>query len=254
MSKRREEAILKQLEVCDFLTTEQAMKLVGGSAATIRRVFIKLAESNLARRVHGGLRRLPVGGDGSLPFVMRERWFDDEKARLAARAMEFLPKGGVAFIHGGSTTCKLAQHIRSGTIITDSINVCGSFMQRFPSGGGPEILVAGGTLDVKGDALYGPRTEAALREYRADVCFFSTRGMDDEGVLDTADTLVATVRLMMRNSALRVLLADHSKFRKFGLTQMAPWENVDVLVTSDHPENHHWFDTIKNHGVKIVFA
>ncbi|WP_152032798.1 DeoR/GlpR family DNA-binding transcription regulator [Ereboglobus luteus] len=254
MNKRREEAILKQLEACDFLTTEQAMKLVGGSAATIRRAFIRLAETNLARRVHGGLRRLPVGGDGSLPFVMRERWFEDEKARLAARAIEFFPKGGVAFIHGGSTTLKLTQHIRSGTIITDSINVCGSFMQRFSSGGGPEILLPGGTLDLRGDALYGPRTEAALREYRADVVFFSARGMDEEGLLDTSDTLVATVRLMMRNASLRVMLADHSKFRKFGLTQMAPWENVDVLVTSDHPENRPWFETIKNHGVKIVFA
>lgn len=254
MGKRREEAILKQLENSEFLTTEQAMKLVGGSAATVRRAFVKLAEGNLARRVHGGLRRLPREGEGSLPFVMRERWFEEEKARLAERAMEFVPKGGVVFIHGGSTTLKLAHLIRGGTIITDSINVSGVLMQRFSSGGGPQVLMPGGTLDLKGDALYGPRTEATLRDYRADVCFFSARGMDDEGVLDTADTLVATVRVMVRNSALRVMLADHSKFRKFGLTQMMPWENVDVLVTSDHPENRPWFEMIKKHGVKIVLA
>ncbi len=254
MSKRREEAILKHLETTEFLTTEQAMEMVGGSPATIRRAFVKLAESNLARRVHGGIRRLPKGGDGSLPFAMRERWFEEEKARLAERAMEFFPKGGVVFIHGGSTTLKLAHHIRGGTIITDSINVCGVLMQRFSSGGGPEVIVPGGMLDLKGDALFGPRTEAALREYRADVVFFSARGMDEEGLLDTMDTLVATVRLMIRNSALRVMLADHSKFRKFGLTQMAPWEQVDVLVTSDHPENRPWFEMIKKHGVKVVLA
>jgi len=254
MSKRREEALLKHLESREFLSTEQAMKLAGGSAATIRRAFVKLAESNLARRVHGGLRRLPKGGDGSLPFAMRERWFDEEKARLAERAMEFVPQGGVVFVHGGSTTLKLASYIRGGTVITDSINFCGVLMRRFASGGGPEVILPGGTLDMKGDALHGPRTEAALRDYRADVAFFSARGMDEEGVLDTSDTLVATARQMLRNAALRVMLADHSKFRKFGLTQMAPWSQVNVLVTTNHAENRRWFEMIKKHGVKVVLV
>ncbi len=254
MRKLREEDILKHLETCEFLSTEQAMKMVGGSAATIRRAFVRLAESNLARRVHGGIRRLPKGGDGALPFVMRERWLEEEKARLTERAMEFVPKGGVVCIHGGSTTLRMAHHIRSGTIITDSINVCGVLMQRFSSGGGPEILLPGGTLDLKSDAIIGPRAEAALRDYRADAVFFSARGMDEEGPLDTTDTAVATTRVMIRNAALRVMLADHSKFRKFGLARMVPWEQVDVLVTSDHAENRPWFEMIKKHGVKVVLV
>jgi len=127
-------------------------------------------------------------------------------------------------------------------------------MQRFATGGGPEVIVPGGTLDLKGDALHGPRAEAALREYRADVAFFSARGMDEEGLLDTSDTLVATARLMLRNAALRVMLADHSKFRKFGLTQMVPWEQVDVLITSDHAANRPWFELIKKRGVKVVLV
>jgi DeoR/GlpR family transcriptional regulator of sugar metabolism len=254
MKKRREEDILKHLETCEFLSTEQAMKMVGGSAATIRRAFVRLAKSNLARRVHGGLNRLPQGGSDALPFVMRGRWLENEKTRLAARAMEFVPKGGAVFIHGGSTTLGLAHHIKSGTIITDSINVCGVLMQRFPSGGGPDVILPGGTLDLKSDALVGPRAEAALREYRADAAFFSSRGMDEEGVLDTTDTQVATARLMIRNAALRVMIADHSKFRKFGLTRVVPWEQVNVLVTSDHAENRPWFEMIKKHGVRVVLV
>ncbi|MDR0352048.1 MAG: DeoR/GlpR family DNA-binding transcription regulator [Opitutaceae bacterium] len=254
MRKRREEEILKYLETHEFLSTEQAMNHFGSSAATIRRAFVRLAKSNLARRIHGGLNRLPQGGSDALPFVMRGRWLENEKTRLAARAMEFVPKGGAVFIHGGSTTLGLAHHIRSGTIITGSINVCGVLMQRFPSGGGPDVILPGGTLDLKSDALVGPRAEAALREYRADAAFFSSRGMDEEGVLDTTDTQVATARLMIRNAALRVMIADHSKFRKFGLTRMAPWEQVDVLVTSDHAENRPWFEMIKKHGVNVVLV
>jgi DeoR family glycerol-3-phosphate regulon repressor/DeoR family fructose operon transcriptional repressor len=254
MRNRREEEILKYLETHEFFSTEQAMKQFGASAATIRRAFVRLAKSNLARRVHGGLNRLPQGGSDALPFVMRGRWLENEKTRLAARAMEFVPKGGAVFIHGGSTTLGLAHHIKSGTIITDSINICGVLMQRFPSGGGPDVILPGGTLDLKSDALVGPRAEAALREYRADAAFFSSRGMDEEGALDTTDTQVATARLMIRNAALRVMIADHSKFRKFGLTRMVPWAQVSVLVTSDHAENRPWFEMIKKHGVKVVLV
>jgi hypothetical protein len=50
------------------------------------------------------------------------------------------------------------------------------------------------------------RAGAALREYRADAVFFSARGMDEEGALDTTDTQVAPARLMIRNAALRVFL------------------------------------------------
>jgi DeoR/GlpR family transcriptional regulator of sugar metabolism len=249
----REEEILKYLETCEFLSTGQAMEKFGGSAATIRRAFVNLAEGNLARRTHGGISRLSARREGgSLPFAMRERWLDDEKARLARRAMEFFPESGAVFIHGGSTTLGLAHHINRGTIITDSINVCGVLLQRFHSGRGPEVILPGGTLDLMGDVLVGSRAEAAIRDYRAEVVFFSARGMDEEGVLDATDTLVSTARLMIRNASLRVMIADHSKFRKFGMTRMASWEEVNVLVTTDLAENRPWFAMIEKHGVKVV--
>lgn len=254
MRKEREEEILKYLETAEFLSTEEAIQLFGGSAATVRRAFVNLAKNNLARRVHGGLQRLPEEKGISIPIAMRESWLGTEKARLAKRAAEFAPHGGSVFIHGGSTTLGLAHHIKSGTVITDAIRVCGVFMQHFSAGGGPELILTGGVLDLKNDMCTGSRAESAIRDYRADVAFFSARGMDDEGPLDLYDSLVATARLMIRNASRRVMLADHSKFRKFGLTRMTAWEDVDVLVTSDHAENRPWFEMLEKRGVEIVLA
>ncbi|MDR1789710.1 MAG: DeoR/GlpR family DNA-binding transcription regulator [Opitutaceae bacterium] len=251
--KRREEEILRYLENHEFLTTEKAIKLLGDSAATVRRAFVNLARSNLVQREHGGVRAFPKGG-GNLPFSLRESWLGDEKERLAARAMEFVPVGGVVFIHGGSTVLGLARYLRGGVIITDTIHVCEILMKRFPNGGGPEVILPGGVFDLKSDILVGPRAEAGIRDYRADVVFFSARGMDEEGPLDTTDTHVATARAMIRNAGMRVMLADHSKFRKFGLTRMASWKEINVLITSDHPDNRPWFKLIEENGVKVVLA
>ena len=254
MKKRREEDILKQLETREFISTEEAMELVGGSAATVRRVFIRLAESNLAKRVYGGIRSIPKSTGDAIPHNIREGWLREEKQRLAKRAVEFAPLGSAVFLHGGSTTIALAHHIRGCTIITDCIGICNVLMNRFSSGGGPDVILTGGMLDLKTDMLTGFRAEEGIRDYRADVVFFSARGMDDEGVLDLSDPRFATIRLMIQNADMRVMIADHSKFRKFGLMRMAAWKDINVLVTSDHPENRPWFKKIEKHGVKIVFA
>ncbi|MDR0902579.1 MAG: DeoR/GlpR family DNA-binding transcription regulator [Opitutaceae bacterium] len=254
MKKRREEDILKHLETREFLSTEQAMKIAGGSAATIRRTFVSLAKNSLAQRVHGGVRRLPREGSVAIPIAMRERWLEREKMRLAARAMDFMPEDGAVFIQGGSTMLGLAHHIKSGTVITNSIKVCSVLMQRFSAGGGPEVILLGGMLDLKSDLLTGPRTESAIREYRAGATFFSTRGMDEEGPLDTTDAVVATTRAMIRNTSRCVMIADHSKFRKFGLARVVSWKAVNILVTSDHPENRRWFKMIEKQGVRVVLA
>lgn len=254
MKKRPEEDILKQLETREFLSTKEVMDLVGGSPATVRRLLVRLAQSNLALRVHGGIRHLPKEGDGPIPLNIRENWLKDEKDRLAKRAAEFAPKGGAVFMHGGSTTLALARHIRGCSIITDCISICNALMKRFSAGGGPEVFLPGGALDLKDDMLMGFRAEDGLRDYRADVVFFSARGMDEKGPLDLADPRVATARIMIQNAAQRVMIADHSKFRRFGLMQLTPWKEVNVLVTSDHRENRPWFKKIEKHGVNVVLV
>jgi DeoR/GlpR family transcriptional regulator of sugar metabolism len=255
MKKRYEEEILGYLEKHEFFPSDKAAAHFGVSAATMRRVFARMAKSALGQRVHGGLRRLPEEiSSNQIPFVVRGRWLADEKRRLAAKAMEFWPRGGTVFLHCGSTVLGMAHHIRGGTILTNSVNVCNVLMSRFAGGGGPEVVLLGGLLKLKSDILVGSWTEAMLREYRTDVMFFSARGMDEEGVLDTTDEEVAVPRVGIRGAAKRVMLADHSKFRKFGLRRMVSWKDVDVLVTSDHPKNRRWFKMIREHGVEVVFA
>lgn len=254
LKKHRKTEILRFLENHDFLSTEQAVEMLKASPATIRRDFHQLAENNSVKKVKGGVRPLPIGSNASIPFFMRQHWFSGEKTHIAKRATEFAPSNGVIFIHSGSTTLELGHYIDSGTIITNSLMICELLRSRFPAGGGPEVILPGGIFDFKAGVLAGSRTERVIMEYHADVAFFSSRGMDEEGLLDTNDQLAAVARAMITRADRTVMLADHSKFKKFGMSRMVLWKDIDIIITDDYPDNYPFFEKIKKHGVEIVLV
>lgn len=159
----RQKEILRYLENNEFLSASQAIDMFHASPATIRRDFLRLTENNSAKRVQGGVQRIPVGRNASIPFFMREQWFTSEKARLAERAIEFVPEKGTIFIHSGSTTLGMGHHLNDGNVITNSITICELLRNRFPAGGVPEIVLLGGSFDLKAGVTYGSKTDDYLR-------------------------------------------------------------------------------------------
>lgn len=252
MRSEREEQLWNALEKRDYLSIPQVAELLGTTPATARRVVNRLAEHQVVRRVHGGVRRMPPEWNSSIPQRLREQWFGAEKRLLARRAMELVPQDAVLFIHGGSTTTCLGELISGGSVITNSLRLAGVLCERFPGESGPEVIVPGGTLDRKAGILSGARAERAIAGYRADAVFFSARGIDTEGVLDTSDSTSGMARTMIEHASLAVMLADHSKFRTAGMSRMVWWNEVDVLVTCDCPENRSLREAIQRMGVRVL--
>ena len=220
MRNEYEKTVLRLLAGRDFIATEEVAGLIGASPATARRLINRLAENRLLRRVHGGIRPLPPESN--------------------------------PFIHGGSTTACLGSGIESGSVITNSLRLAELLRERFPADDGPEVIVPGGTLDRKAGILTGTRAERAIGCYHADAVFFSARGLDAEGVLDTSDATAGVARAMIEHARLAVMLADHSKFSGDGMARMVFWSQVDVLVTADRTENRPLLDTIRRQGVKVI--
>lgn len=252
MRSEREEQLFQLLEEREFLPIAQVSELLHITPATARRLANRLAEHQMARRVHGGVRRIPPDLNPSIPFPLRELWFREEKRLLARRALELVRKDAVLFIHGGSTTFCFGELIADGSVITNSLHLAALLCERFPGEAGPEVIVPGGTLDRKAVILSGSRTERAIAGYRADAVFFSARGLDGEGVLDTSEATVGVARAMIEHAGLVVMLADHSKFHSFGMARMVWWNEVDVLVTCDCEENRRDREAIQRKGVRIL--
>lgn len=249
----REAEILRCLELHEFMSTENAMALFHVSPATARRDFNHLAEGHVVRRVRGGVRRIPAEVGQSIPFSLREQWFAREKARLAEKAMEFIAPGSVTFLHGGSTTNSMANLWKDGCVITDSIGFCELLGRRFPGGeGGPQVILAGGALDLKAGVVMGSRTERILNQYHADAVVFSARGLDEEGCLDTNDDTAGCIRAMIDHASLVILLADRSKFGSPAMARVVSWNRIDILIAAATPENREELRRIARLGVRVV--
>ena len=252
MKKDYEQKIIRYLAGNDLLTLTDAMRILGVSSATARRIFNHLAESNLVDRVHGGVRALPNPVNQAIPFFLREQWCSEEKELLTRKALEFLSPDSVTFIHGGSTTLFLGKFIRKGTIITNSITLAEILYHRFPHNDGPEIIVSGGTLDTKAGILLGYKAQQFFADYHANFLITSARGMDGEGLIETNDASVGMQMTMMDHADKVIVVADHNKFAMTGFCRSARWDRIDVLITTASEENRKTLDRIRDCGVNVI--
>ena len=73
----REELLMSLLNLEGHITTEEAVRLMGVSQATVRRMFLDLENSGKLIRNYGGAQ-LP-GTPDSYRFEQREKVFENEK-------------------------------------------------------------------------------------------------------------------------------------------------------------------------------
>ncbi len=254
MKKERIHLILEELARNGALSTREAEKLYGASAATIRRDFNELAAAGVAIRTHGGVAPLPEAESLSIPFALREEWNAEEKKKMAKRAVEFIGKEDSVMIYGGSSTAYLGLYLKSGTIITNLPDLCRMLRLRFPSGGGPHLILTGGELNYLAGHLEGPALRRSLENYEADIGIASAYGFDETGLVDVNDECSELISLMLGKSALRIVLADHTKFKRRSYCRCLNWEKIHILITTFAPENHHLLNAARAKGVKVVFA
>lgn len=249
-----ESHILSYLCDHDFLSLRQAREFIPASDVTIRRLFNKLAESNLVRRVRGGVRPPAQCGEQRVPFFLRDQWNAREKRFIARRAAQLAAPHMAVAIHGGTTTTFLGMYIDCGTLIVNSLSICRILAERFPSGGGPAVYLAGGSLDLRSDILTGPEAERSFGRYHADLAFISSFGLDRCGLLDTDPQSASAISKVADIAEKTVCLADHSKFNKKSVARGPAWSRIDVLVTDFFPENHDLLNSIRDCGVEVIIV
>lgn len=254
MKRDRLQQMVIDLQSLHEITTLQACERYQASEATIRRNFNELAEAGVAVRTHGGIRILEKQLTPSIPYALRETWNADEKKRIAAEAAKLIQPHHTVMLYGGSTTEPLGYFLHAERVITNFPEICRIFRMRFPTGEGPQVILTGGQLNYRTGLLEGSALRRSLDNYQADIGFSSAFGMDENGLLDISDECSEQIALMLEKSAVRVILADHTKFGRKSFCRCLPWSKIHVLVTVFDPENHEFYKAIREKGVKIIFA
>jgi len=225
----RRQALVDAVRTHGRLEVAAAASELGTSNETIRKDLIALEAQGLLKRVHGGA--LQLQSMTFEPDIGSRTENLAEKRRIAARAIEEVPKDGAIFIDAGSTTQVFAELLTGmpGLLVFTNALTVASILA------GKNFLnchTVGGRVRPNSLAQVGPLAQRVFDDFHFDVGFVGTNAVAFDRGLCTPDPEEAAVkRAIIVNSERVLLLADHTKFGRDSLVKYADLDEVDLVIT-----------------------
>lgn len=230
LTTERQNQILEMIQEKKYCTVDFLAKHFFVAPITIRRDLSCLEAAGLIKRCHGGAS-LPEHQNREVPYDLRDRTNPSVKAELGRRAAALLKDGDTVFMDASTTVRHIVDYIypeQNLTIITNSMKVLEKLTEKHI-----RCYLTGGMLLENSFALVGKVAERALLDLYADVCFFSSQGITEEGVItDFSEAETGLRQLMIKNAKRRVFLFDDSKLGKRFLFRVCDSSAVDDFITN----------------------
>jgi DeoR family transcriptional regulator of aga operon len=230
MAEERRTQILLILRNAGRVRVNELASQFNTSAVTIRNDLNELAQRGLVQRSHGGAM-LPDSIMRESPLQERLKAHAEEKRRIGAMAATMIHDGETIILDSGTTTLEIARQIKKKRglhIITNGVNIAAELLDARDS----EVFIVGGTIRGESASISGRFTEEMFDQFSADKLFLSGAGCDlDFGVsgANLEETMVN--RAMLRIAREIILVADASKFSKRSMSRIAPFGEIDTVIT-----------------------
>jgi len=230
----RQSAILARARDDGAVRVTELATLLDVSEMTVRRDIDVLVSGGQLVRVHGGAM-LPGSASTDEPGFERKLTREEpEKEAIAREAATLVTPGLAIGLSAGTTTWRLARAlslVSPLTVVTNSVQVASVF---YPAAEATtQVLLTGGER-TPSDALVGPIAISALRQLHLDILFLGVHGMDENVGFTTPNLLEAeTDRALVASARRTVVVADHTKWNTIGISTIAEFDAVDVVITDD---------------------
>jgi DeoR/GlpR family transcriptional regulator of sugar metabolism len=230
---------------------EDIAERFGISLMTAHRDLDELVGRGLLRKTRGIVSAAPTSLIESSD-VYRSTRQAAEKSAIAAAAATFVEPGQAVFFDDSTTVLQLVPHLSARvplTAITNSITL----MNELRGIRDLTLLGLGGQFHHWCNAFMGPATTAEISRLRADRVFMSMSAITDDMVFHQSPDMVETKRAMFDSAAMRILLADHTKFERRALHAMVSLDAFDVVIVDDGTPPRQ-VERMKARGVNVVVA
>ncbi|HLS40129.1 MAG TPA: DeoR/GlpR family DNA-binding transcription regulator [Ornithinicoccus sp.] len=226
---------------------EELAAALAVSESTVRRDLAALAAEGHIDRTYGGARP-------TTPFRetrLRERMgiAVAAKARIGARAAQWVEEGATVFVDAGSTCAQLVEHLRDRsdlTVITRGLEI-GLVLADSPV----RVVVVGGEVSPTSHGLTGAITLFALERFSCDIAFLGCDAVHpSRGVGEPTFEEAATKELAARHARRTVVLAHREKL---ATTAVPAWAHLPpgwTLVTDEEDEER--LEPFREEGVTVV--
>lgn len=229
LKQERQDQILQILNAKRYCTVAHLAKNLYVANITVRRDLEEMEKKGMLVRCHGGAA-LPDHENREVPFEIRDKENNAAKDVIARKAVKLIHDGDTIFLDASSTVSHLLNYINADqnvTIITNSIRNVEKLR-----GKGIHCYLTGGALLENSHALVGKIAEETLSGLYADICFFSSQGITDDGIIsDFSEEETRLRKCMIRNAKKSVFLYDHSKIGKRFLFQVWDAQNLFATIT-----------------------
>jgi DeoR/GlpR family transcriptional regulator of sugar metabolism len=251
----RKQDIIALLQERGFTSTLSLAQQLSVSQATIYRYLKELESDGLIRKEYGGVQlEQPAPDSTDFDFRWRQMEHQLEKQAIAGRAAGLIEPGDTVFLDSSTTNIAFAQrlartNLQDVTIVTNSARIV-LVMQSKPE---VRLICTGGAYLARHDTLVGSPAEEFIATLNANKCFFSAYGVTLQGCSDADPADVRVKTLMLSRSAVKILLADGSKFgRSTTFTFIQPGD-INVMVT-DAATDPEVLAPYRGMGIEVLVA
>lgn len=251
-ASQRRDAIVRMARNKGLASVEELSRAFDVTPSTIRRDLALLGQNGQLARTYGGAIAVSAPHHEA---TLQERSAEGHLAkeaigRWAARQVE---PGETILLDAGTTTARVAAHLRSVTPLTVVTSGLTPFMELAGAEGIDRVLLGGAYREVS-QAFVGALTEAALERWTFDHVFLGADAVTaDRGLCEASPTQTRLKELMARAGA-RVYLLVHAD--KIGATPFNAWVQLPgrwTLVT-DASATAAQLDPFHRAGIPVAIA
>ena len=222
--------ILKENE--GFATVKELCTALYASESSIRRDLTALENKGAIKRMYGGAE-LITNFSNAIAFSQRTHHNMSAKKIISKKAAKLIKDNSIIFLDQSSTCFYLANEImnkNSLTIITNNIEII-SLMSNTEI----KTISSGGVLSSENrTCLIGADAQYIFEHTYADILFFSTKSLADDGTISDCTREEVLVRnSMLKNAKKKVFLCDSDKFGTHSAYKQCCLSDVDYLISEN---------------------
>ncbi|SEO61642.1 DeoR/GlpR family DNA-binding transcription regulator [Propionispora vibrioides] len=249
MKFNRINEIEKYVQEVENVSLDHLCDMFKVSKNTIRRDIAELEKKGLIKKVYGGIT---INSKKNVEvFESREIANQDAKELIGKLAGDLVENGDVIFIDSGTTTKHIIPFLKDKeniTIITPNLHVivAALFMPNL------RVISTGGELFREAYSFTGTSAIRSIENYNITKAFLASTGISlTRGATNISPLESETKKHIMANSAVKVLLIDHTKINIAALMTYAKLEEFDYFVSDQLPPEE-YVEFFQSHNVGIL--
>jgi len=248
----RQLKLLQVVRTRGTATVEELADQLDVTLQTVRRDVQRLADAGLLTRFHGGVCS-PSSTIENLAHQERQTLNAAGKSAIARMVAEEIPNDCSLMLNIGTTTEAIARalmHHRGLRVITNNLNVAAILSGNTQC----EVIVASGVVRPRDRGIVGESTVDFIRQFKVDVAVIGISGIEPDGSLRDFDYREVRVAQTIIEHAREVwLTADHTKFNRPAMVELARLDQIDRLFT-DLPPPAPFPGLLADAGVRLAVA